>query len=131
MHPPQTNSALRLRIDFAPTIRHGEYDGFRLRVIHPDQGVLDTAILSFADHGTFARRDAARDLVAGQDGYAVIRDWHARSSQPLWHGADGTGLRTAIERYACFWIPPLPAASRSATRPVAQPTPIISSPRGR
>ncbi|MFG3293426.1 hypothetical protein ACGF3G_32075 [Streptomyces sp. NPDC048179] len=117
---PQPNSPLRLRIDFAPTIRHGEYDGLRLRVVHPEQGVLDTAILRFADHGTFARRDTARDLVPGRDGYAVIRDWHAHSSQPPWHGADDTGLRIAIEQYAHFWFPP-PAVSRRGARLVARP----------
>ncbi|MFI7364113.1 hypothetical protein ACIBO4_18455 [Streptomyces sp. NPDC050149] len=128
---PQPNSVLRLRIDFAPTIRHGEYDGLRLRVVHPEQGVLDTAILRFADHGTFERRDPARGLVAGRDGYAVIRDWHANSSQPLWRGADGTGLRTAIEQYAHVWFPE-PAVSRPPARPVAQPTPATaSSPRSR
>lgn len=127
---PQPNSALRLRIDFAPSIRHGEYNGLRLRVIHPDQGVLDTTILRFADHGTFARRDAARDLAAGHDGYAVIRDWHAHN-RPPWQGADGTGLRTAIEQYAHFWFPPPTAVSRPSARPVAQPTPSASSPRSR
>ncbi|WP_405729201.1 hypothetical protein OG885_09880 [Streptomyces sp. NBC_00028] len=123
---PQPNSPLRLRIDFAPTIRHSEYDGLRLRVVHPEQGVLDTAILRFADHGTFARRDNGRDLVPGRDGYAVIRDWHAHSSQPPWHGADGTRLRTAIEQYAHFWFPP-PPASRPAARPVAQPAPTTGA----
>ncbi|MFJ8982779.1 hypothetical protein [Streptomyces sp. NPDC102282] len=128
---PLPNSVLRLRIDFAPTIRHGEYDGLRLRVFHPEQGVLDTAILRFADYGTFKRRDTPRGLVAGRDGYAVIRDWHANSSQPPWHGADGTGLRTAIEQYAHFWFT-APAASRPPARPVAQPTPATgSSPRSR
>ncbi|MFF2508740.1 hypothetical protein ACFVTY_36045 [Streptomyces sp. NPDC058067] len=122
---PQPNSPLRLRIDFAPTMRHGEYDGLRLRVIHPEQGVLDTAILRFADHGTFTRRDTARDLMPGQDGYAVIRDWH--NSGPAWHGADGTGLRTAIEKYAHVWFPP-PAASRPAACSVAQPAATTGAP---
>lgn len=126
---PQPNAPLRLRIDFAPTIRRDEYDGLRLRVIHPDQGVLDTVILRFADHGTFERRDAARGLSTGRDGYAVIRDWH--SSGPAWHGADGTGLRTAIEQYTHLWFPP-PAASQPALRPVRRPTPIAgASPRTR
>ncbi|MDT0615009.1 hypothetical protein [Streptomyces lancefieldiae] len=128
---PHPNSPLRLRIDFAPTIRHGEYNGLRLRVIHPEQGVLDTAILRFADHGTFERRDAARGLVAGRDGYAVIRDWHANSSQPPWHGADSMGLRTAIEQYAHVWFPPA-ATPRPAARPVAQPAATTGvSPRSR
>ena len=46
---PQPNSVLRLRIDFAPTIRHGEYDGLRLRILPPERGVIDTAILRFAE----------------------------------------------------------------------------------
>ncbi|MFD7862204.1 hypothetical protein [Streptomyces sp. NPDC059783] len=126
---PQPDTPLRLRIDFAPTIRRDEYDGLRLRVIHPDQGVLDTAILRFADHGTFERRDAARGLSAGRDGYAVIRDWHR--SGLAWHGADGTGLRTAIEQYAHLWFPP-PTTSQPARRPVTRPTPIAgASPRTR
>ncbi|MFD3563485.1 hypothetical protein ACFWVU_28020 [Streptomyces sp. NPDC058686] len=123
---PQPNSPLRLRIDFAPTIRQGEYDGLRLRVVHPEQGVLDSALLRFADHGTFERRDGARDLAVGRDGYAVIRDWHAHSTLPPWHGADGAGLCTAIEQYAHFWIPG-PAAARLAARPVAQPTATTGS----
>ncbi|MEU8482353.1 hypothetical protein [Streptomyces sp. NPDC048641] len=128
---PQPNSPLRLRIDLAPTMRHGEYNGLRLRVVHPDQGVLDAALLRFGDHGTFARRDAARDLAPGRDSYAVIRDWHPHSSEPPWRGADGTGLRTAIEQYTHLWFPP-PAASQPALRPVAQPTPITgASPRAR
>ena len=122
---PQPHSPLRLRIDFAPTIRHGEYNGLRLRVIHPEQGVLDTAILRFADHGTFERRDAARGLTAGRDGYGVIRDWH--SCGPAWHGANGTGLRRAIEQHVHLWFPP-PAEPRPPARPVAQPAPISGVP---
>ncbi|WP_405889803.1 hypothetical protein OG427_07060 [Streptomyces sp. NBC_00133] len=118
---PQPDSTLRLRIDFAPTIRHGEYDGLRLSVIHPDQGVVDTAILPFAEHGTFARRDAAHDLVAGRDGYAVFRDWHAHTGEPPWKGADGAGLRTAIQHYARVWSPGTRAVSGSA-RPQARTT---------
>ncbi|KPC62632.1 hypothetical protein [Streptomyces chattanoogensis] len=118
---PHPDSPLRLRIDFAPTIRHGEYDGLRLRVIHPNQGVLDTAILPFADHGTFARRDAARDLAAGKDGYAVFRDWNgARTGEPPWKGAQGTGLRTAIRQYALIWFPD--ASAPASARPTAART---------
>ncbi|MFD9817453.1 hypothetical protein [Streptomyces violascens] len=117
---PQPDSVLRLRIDFAPTIRHGEYDGLRLRVIHPDQGVVDTVILPFADHGTFTRRDAARTLGAGSDGHAVFRDWGDRHSavEPPWKGAQGTGLHTAIHRYARVWFPGPWALARSS-RPQA------------
>ncbi|MGW1194482.1 hypothetical protein ACWD4B_01285 [Streptomyces sp. NPDC002536] len=101
---PTPGSALRLRIAFAPTIFHGQYDGLRLQAIHPEQGVVDTAILTFADHGTFAQRDAARDVRPGQDGYARIRDWH-RDGEPPWKGADVRGLRRAIEQYAQVWFP--------------------------
>ncbi|MEU8784872.1 hypothetical protein [Streptomyces sp. NPDC048637] len=127
---PQPDSALRLRIDFAPTIRHGEYDGVRLRVIHPDQGVIDTAILPFAEHGTFARRDAARNFTAGRDGYAVFRDWNDRRSagEPPWKGAQGNGLRTAITQYAQIWFPYTPdrtSARQTASRS-ALPKPAVA-----
>ncbi|MGZ2362058.1 hypothetical protein LRE75_36285 [Streptomyces sp. 372A] len=126
---PQPNSSLRLRIDFAPTIRRDEYNGLRLRVIHPEQGEVDTVLLRFSEYGTFDRRDTARALVAGMDGYAVFRDWH--SSGPAWYGADGTGLRTVIEQYIHLWFPP-PAVSRQQARPVAQSTPTPgASPRTR
>lgn len=130
---PTPDVARRLRIDFAPTIRHGEYDGLRLRVIHPDQGAVDTAVLAFAEHGTFARRDAAHGLAAGRDGYAVFRDWNsARSSEPPWKGADGSALRVAIERYARLWFPTPPTPSRPAARPAAQAKPTSgASPRTR
>lgn len=106
------NSPVRIRIDFQATIRHREYDGLRLSVIHPDRGVLDTTVLTFGDHKTFARRDAARDIGPGWDGYARIRDWHA-SGPPPWRGADLTGLRRAITHYTQLWSPPAaPAPSR-------------------
>jgi hypothetical protein len=111
---PQPGSPLRLRIDFAPTIRHREYDGLRLRILHPDQGVIDTAILTFADHDTFARRDAARKVGPGQDGYARIRDWHA--GEPPWKGADVGRLRRAIEQYARVWFPDSQAAERPSRK---------------
>lgn len=115
---PQSGSVLRLRIDFAPTIRYGEYDGLRLRVIHPDQGVVDTAILPFAEHGTFTRRDATRDLGAGRDGYAVFRDWNsARTGEPPWTGAEGAGLREAIQQYVRIWFPGTWAATAPARPP--------------
>ncbi|MFC9228372.1 hypothetical protein ACFTZI_05280 [Streptomyces decoyicus] len=126
---PQPDSVLRLRIDFAPTIRHGEYDGVRLHVIHPDKGVIDTALLPFAEHGTFARRDAVRDLTAGRDGYAVFRDWNDRhSAEPPWKGAQGTGLRTSITQYARIWFPDTPdrtSARQTASRP-ALPKPAAA-----
>ncbi|MDF3292447.1 hypothetical protein [Streptomyces silvisoli] len=130
---PQSDSPLRLRIDFAPTIRHGEYDGLRLRVIHPDQGVVDLAILTFADHGTFTRRDAARGVKPGSDGYAVVRDWHnQRAGERLWEGTDGTGLRTAIEQYARMWFPAAsaPASARPAAARPALPKPATAQGSG-
>ncbi|MFD7017544.1 hypothetical protein [Streptomyces sp. NPDC059928] len=132
---PQPDSVLRLRIDFAPTIRHGEYDGLRLRVIHPDQGVVDTVILPFAEHATFTRRDAARALGVGSDGHAVFRDWGDRRSavEPPWKGADGGGLHTAIQRYARVWFPGTRAASGSShpqarTALTAPVTPVRTTP---
>ncbi len=104
---PEPANLQRLRIDFAPTIRHNEYDGLRLQVIHPGRGgAIDTALLPFAEHGTFTRRDAARGICPGQDGYARIRDWHPRSEQPPWQGADVSGLRRSVEQYAHLWFPP-------------------------
>ncbi|WP_372404707.1 hypothetical protein [Streptomyces luteireticuli] len=134
---PTPGTPLRLRIDFAPTIRHGEYDGLRLQTVHPDHGVVDSAILTFADHGTFTRRDAARTVRPGQDGFARIRDWH-RDGEPPWKGADPSGLRHAIEQYAQAWFPAPPrtpavphlAAAHSAVRlPTAPPGRPVSRTR--
>ncbi|MEU2874121.1 hypothetical protein ABZ769_33825 [Streptomyces olivoreticuli] len=125
---PQPHSPLRLRIDFAPTIRHGEYDGLRLRVLHPDKGVLDTAILTFADHSTFTRRDAAREIGPGWDGYARIRDWHqARTGEPPWKGADVSGLRRAIEQYAQLWFPDDPPHAAPTRTALPVPTAPVST----
>lgn len=100
-----TGSPLRLRIDFASTITHGEYGGLRLAVVHAEQGAIDTTILSFADHRTFARRDARLDIAPGGSGYSTFRDWHTQRSEPPWKGADGAELRQAIEQYAEIWFP--------------------------
>ncbi|MCY0940210.1 MULTISPECIES: hypothetical protein [Streptomyces] len=115
---------MRIRIDFQSTIRHREYDGLRLAVLHPDRGVLDTVSLSFADHQTFARRDAERGIGPGWDGYARIRDWH-ENGPPPWNGADLTGLRYAITHYTQVWVPAqAPEHSRPSlpTLPSAHPT---------
>ncbi|WP_367435136.1 hypothetical protein [Streptomyces celluloflavus] len=117
---PQPDSPLRLRMDFHRTIRQGEYDGLRVSVLHRDQGVVDTTILTFADHGTFTRRDAARQIGPGQDGFARIRDWH-RDGEPPWLGADVHGLRRAIERYTQVWFPGAQAPS-APSRPEAPRT---------
>ncbi|MET9556858.1 hypothetical protein [Streptomyces sp. NPDC006645] len=98
-------SPLRLRIDFAGTITHGEYAGLRLAVVHAQKGAIDTTILSFADYRTFARRDARLGFSPGTGSYGSFRDWHAQRSEPPWKGADGTELRRAIEQYAEVWFP--------------------------
>ncbi|MFI8105360.1 hypothetical protein [Streptomyces sp. NPDC086023] len=104
------DSALRLRIDFAPTIRHGEYDGLRLTVIHPERGALHVETLTFAEYHTFTQRDTARGKSPGHDGYARIRDWHP-SGPPPWQGADLTGLRQAVTAFTAMWIDPSAAPS--------------------
>ncbi|MGW1604876.1 hypothetical protein [Streptomyces eurythermus] len=101
---PTPGSPLRLRIDFARTIRAGEYDGLRLQTLHAEQGVLDTVILTFAVHDTFRSRDDALRRKPGDDGYAVIRDWSERD-EPPWQGAATTKLRRAIEQYTTLWFP--------------------------
>ncbi|WP_318209498.1 MULTISPECIES: hypothetical protein [unclassified Streptomyces] len=100
---PVGDSPLRLRIEFARTIMDRQYDGLRLTVTHVERGVLDTRHLSFADHGTFTRRDAARGPGSG---CGVIRDWH-KDGPPPWAGAELTGLRKAIEDLARIWCPAL------------------------
>ncbi|GHD79347.1 hypothetical protein ACFQL8_19265 [Streptomyces goshikiensis] len=85
---------------------------------------MDTAILTFADHGTFARRDNDRGTGPGWDGYGRIRDWHA-DGPPPWTGADVTALRHAIEQYAQLWRPvppPMPARRALPSRPLTQPS---------
>ncbi|MFB8353001.1 hypothetical protein [Streptomyces niveus] len=106
-----TGSPLRLRIDFAATITHGEYGGLRLAVVHAEQGAIDTTILSFADHHTFARRDARLDIPPGGSGHSTFRDWHTQRSEPPWKGADGAELSRAIEHYTAVWFPGAWAAS--------------------
>ncbi|MEU6148025.1 hypothetical protein ABZ848_47790 [Streptomyces sp. NPDC047081] len=98
------DSPLRLRIEFARTIRDREYGGLRLSILHPDRGVLDHAYLSFADHGTFAVRDARIGRQAGHDGYGVFRDWHDDDTSP-WIGASLTPLSQAIQDYLNVWVP--------------------------
>ncbi|MFI1183612.1 hypothetical protein ACH4UT_29275 [Streptomyces sp. NPDC020799] len=118
---PAPGSLLRLRINFAPTIFEGQYDGLRLQVIHPEQGVVDSAVLTFADHDTFTQRDAACDVRPGQDGYARIRDWH-RDGEPPWKGADVRGLRHAIEQYTQVWFPGTVTVSAPQRTPLAPTT---------
>jgi hypothetical protein len=109
---PRPDTPLRLRIGFSRTIRAGEYDGLRLQILHAEQGaVLDSVLLTFADHDTFRSRDAAIDRHPGYDGYAKLRDWHERD-EPPWQGAATTKLRRAIEQYTRLWFPQPPAAPR-------------------
>ncbi|OII62161.1 hypothetical protein BJP40_03960 [Streptomyces sp. CC53] len=110
---PAGNSPLRLRIEFARTTMDRQYDGLRLTVTHVERGVLDTRHLSFAEHETFARRDAAQ----GPGRRGVIRDWHKDGPAP-WAGAELTGLRKAIEALARIWCPAL-----LAPRTQAEPAP--------
>ncbi|WP_217570594.1 hypothetical protein [Streptomyces sp. GbtcB7] len=106
---PQPGSPLRLRIGFSRTIGADEYDGLRLQILHAEQGgVLDTVILTFADHDTFRSRDTAIGRYPGHDGYALVRDWHQRD-EPPWQGAATTKLRRAIEQYTLLWFPQPPA----------------------
>ena len=115
------DSPLRLRIEFAQTIREREYGGLRLSILHPDRGVLDHAYLSFADHGTFAVRDARLGKQPGHDGYGVVRDWHHDDTSP-WIGAAVTPLSHAVQEYLKIWAPqPAPTSSAdSAQRRPAQ-----------
>lgn len=106
------DSPLRLRIDIAETVRVRECGGLRLTVLHPDRGALDHAYVSFAEHGTFAVRDARIGRRPGQDGYGVIRDWHHDGTSP-WTGAAVIPLSRAIQDYLAFWTPE-PAATGSA-----------------
>jgi hypothetical protein len=138
--PCDAGQALRLRIDFHPTITGHEYDGLRLRVIHTDRGALDTTVLSFGDHDTFTDRDARREAVGfGRDSNDRFREWH-NGERPPWHGAHTEGLTYAIEQYVRLWFPPPckpgplstpspgtrhePAASRAAGREVFAPNPL-------
>ncbi|MCZ0978691.1 hypothetical protein O1L60_04035 [Streptomyces diastatochromogenes] len=101
------DNPLVLKIDFSQTIRHKEYDGLRLSVVHSERGILDTVHLKFAQYGTFSRRDAGR----GGDGRDVFRDWH--SAGVPWEGADFTNLRTAIMEHATLWCPGLFVTQKS------------------
>ncbi|MFD3522289.1 hypothetical protein [Streptomyces sp. NPDC058653] len=74
-------------------------------MVHAEQGAIGTTILSFADHHTFARRDARLDIAPGGSGYSTFRDWHTQRSDPPWKGADGAELRQVIEQYAEVWFP--------------------------
>jgi hypothetical protein len=114
------NSPLRLRIEFSQTIREREYGGLRLSILHPDQGILDRAYLSFADHGTFTVRDTRLGRKPGHDGYGVIRDGHHDDTSP-WIGAAVTPLSHAIQDYLSIWVPePAPDTAEAVRERSAQ-----------
>lgn len=56
------------------------------------------------DHGTFHRRDEARNTSPNSSRYGAFDTSH-RAGQPPWEGAVTTGLRDAIEQYAAVWFP--------------------------
>ncbi|MEU9245923.1 hypothetical protein [Streptomyces sp. NPDC048385] len=110
------DSPLRLRLEFAQTIREREYGGLRLSLLHSDRGALDHAYLSFADHGTFAVRDARLGKQPGHDGYGVVRDWHHDDTSP-WIGVAVIPLSHAIRHYLKVWTPePPPTSSADSAR---------------
>ncbi|MFE9308139.1 hypothetical protein ACFYM5_10610 [Streptomyces sp. NPDC006706] len=116
---PTAEGPLRLRIDFSPTIRAGEYDGLRLATIHQDGGELDVVHLRFADHKTFDHRDSAYGRTPSTSGYAVFKEHRDAPDRVPWKGAHIDGLRDAIEQYASVWFPgswPPPAPVRATAR---------------
>ncbi|MEU6312281.1 hypothetical protein [Streptomyces sp. NPDC047014] len=121
---PVPDLPLLLRIDFAPTIRSGHYDGLRLQVVHREHGRLDTAVLSFADYGAFEVRDRRHGRAPAHDGYGTFTDWNHSEYAP-WVGIDVTRLRTAIGHYVRLWIPGAPPVH---TRP---PLLMSAAPRPR
>lgn len=76
--------------------------------------------LSFADHGTFRRRDEAHGTPANTKGYGTFDTYH-RPGQPPWEGAVTNGLRDAIEQYTAVWFPG--AWTTAAPRRTAHQTP--------
>ncbi|MER6151586.1 hypothetical protein [Streptomyces hirsutus] len=128
---PVPGTPLRLRIDFARTIRADEYDGLRLTTIHQDRGELDAVALRFEDHKTFDHRDAARGRSPRDSGYGTIHEFRDRPDWVPWEGAHTNGLRDAIEQYASAWFPgawKMPASCHAASR---NPQRIPSPPEAR
>lgn len=125
---PAPGSPLRLRIDFTGTIHADTYGGLRVAVIHPERGEIDRVALSFADHGTFHRRDEATNTRPNTKQHSTFDKYH-RPGQPPWEGAVFTGLRNAIEQYSAVWFPgawaatsPARAAGRTTQAAPAPPT---------
>ncbi|MFE5518413.1 hypothetical protein ACFQ9Q_11915 [Streptomyces virginiae] len=118
---PVADLPLRLRIDFAPTIRSGRYDGLRLQVVHLEHGRIDTAVLSFVEYGAFELRDRRLGRPPTHDGYGSITDWNHSEHAP-WVGIDVTRLRAAIDQYVRLWIPGAPPV-RTGPPPLTAPAP--------
>ncbi|MFJ6574019.1 hypothetical protein ACIQNU_42150 [Streptomyces sp. NPDC091292] len=120
---PIADSPLRLQIGFTDTQYRNAYGGLRMTVMHVDRGTIDAVALSFADHGTFR---SAQGPLRSRNMPHTFNITLAEPGQPSWEGADFTGLRDAIERYATVWFPgawtasaPRRVASKSAhTNPV-------------
>ncbi|MFP8959179.1 hypothetical protein ACLIYP_01205 [Streptomyces nanhaiensis] len=127
---PTPGGLLRLRIDFARTIRAHEYDGLRLATIHQDRGELDAQVLRFEDHKTFDHRDVAQGRGPTHSGYATFREFRDRPDQVPWKDAHTNELRGAIEQYTSVWFPgtwqtPTPPRTpgRTARKPPSPPPP--------
>ncbi|MFC8708904.1 MULTISPECIES: hypothetical protein [unclassified Streptomyces] len=115
---PTPGTHLRLRIDFTRTIYESTYDGLRLAVVHPDHGQIDTVDLSFLDHGTFRRRDAASKKSFHARTHGTFQTRYNNGQHP-WDGAEFARLRDAIEKYTTVWFPgarTAPEPSRAAGR---------------
>ncbi|MEU9735235.1 hypothetical protein [Streptomyces sp. NPDC048002] len=128
---PIPGSPLRLCIGFAPTIYADTYGGLRAAVVHTDHGEIDAVALNFIAHGTFHRRDEARNTRWNDSEYGTFKARHHQTSTPPWEGAVATGLRYAIEQYTAVWFPGAWAASapsRAAGR-TAHPAPARTSAR--
>ncbi|WP_414170788.1 hypothetical protein ACMATS_24855 [Streptoverticillium reticulum] len=121
-----TPGPLRLRIDFSPTIRTGEYDGLRLATLHQDRGQLDAVVLRFEDHHTFDHRDATRGRTPRDTGYGKFKEFRDRPDWVPWEGAHTRGLRDAIEHYTTIWFPGAwtPCAPNRATGRTAGKAPF-------
>ncbi|WP_217570598.1 hypothetical protein [Streptomyces sp. GbtcB7] len=102
---PTPGSSLRLCIEFAPTIYADTYGGLRASVVHSDRGEINAVALSFVDHGTFHRRDEAKNTPRNNSTYATFNTRYHQADQPPWEGVVTTGLRDAIEQYCSVWFP--------------------------
>jgi hypothetical protein len=73
-------------LTLAPTIRHDEYDGLRLRTIHPAAGELDCTRFTFAEFDLTQRRSAQHKLQR-----VTPYNW-----QHLLDGVDMTPIQAAV-----------------------------------